>query len=367
VNIPFNHAVLTGDEWVYMAEAIPRHISGTGPFTRRCEELLQTITAAKSVLLTTSCTHALEMSALLLKDSASSETPEVIVPSFTFVSSAAAFALHGYKPVFVDIREDTQNLDETKLAELLTPQTRAVLPVHYGGVACAMDEIDAICKPRNIAVVEDNAHGLFGSYRNRPLGSIGSFSTLSFHETKNVCCGEVGALLINDEQYVERAEILRDKGTNRGSFYRGEVNKYEWMEIGSSHVLPDMLAAFLLAQLESRERLQSGRRRAWKRYRGRLGDWAGSRDVRLPQLPPTNPTYHLFQLIFPSDAGRDKVLDQLRAKGICAVFHYLPLHLSPVGRRYGYARDRANQRQASTPALVQQYQRYASGLRLRCA
>lgn len=336
MHVPFNHAVLTGDEWVYMAQAIPQHISGTGPFTKKCEALLQEITTADQVLLTTSCTHALEIAALLLKEERP-ETPEVIVPSFTFVSSAAAFALHGYKPVFIDIREDTQNLDETKLEDLLTPQTRAVMPVHYGGVACAMDEINAICEDRNIAVVEDNAHGLFGSYKGRPLGSIGNFATLSFHETKNVCCGEGGALLINDERYLKRAEILRDKGTNRASFYRGEVNKYEWMDIGSSYVMSDMLAAFLLAQLEARETLQQKRRRAWTRYRERLADWAARRDVRLPEIPEYCTTsYHLFQLIFPCDAGRDRVLEQLRTQSIFAVFHYLPLHLSPVGRRYGY-------------------------------
>ncbi len=335
--IPFNRATIADRQLDYVREAFEHHhVSGDGPFGRKAEKLLEAATGAGRVLLTTSCTHALEMSALLLDFEPGDE---VIVPAFTFVSTINAFALRGAKPVFCDVRADTLNLDETILPGKITSRTKAIVPVHYAGVGCEMDAILDVAKARGIAVVEDNAHGLFGSYKGRPLGSFGALATQSFHETKNFSCGEGGALLLNDPALVERAEILREKGTNRSRFFRGQVDKYTWVDIGSSWVVSDVLGAALLAQLEARTSIQERRQRIWERYAAGLADWARSEDVRLPVVPAhCEQSFHMFHLVFPSLERRTAFIDHLGAAGIKAVFHYQPLHLSPMGLELGAAR-----------------------------
>ncbi len=281
--VPFNKAGLAGAELRYMQEAIERgHISGDGPFTRECESILERDLGVARVLLTTSCTHALEMAALLLDFHPGDE---VIVPSFTFVSTVNAFVLRGARPVFADVRPDTLNLDESLLERLITPRTKAIVPVHYAGVACEMDEILRISKRHRIPVVEDNAHGLFARYNGKYTGTFGVLATQSFHETKNFTCGEGGALLVNDPELSERALVLREKGTNRNRFFRGQVDKYTWVDIGSSYVPSDLLAAFLKAQLEAREQIQCKRRGVWQYYWHSLEAWAQRRGVRLPSSP----------------------------------------------------------------------------------
>jgi dTDP-4-amino-4,6-dideoxygalactose transaminase len=261
---------------------------------------------------------------------------EVIVPSFTFVSTVNAFVLRGAQPIFIDIRPDTLNLDETQLERLITPRTKAIVPVHYGGVGCELDAIMKIAERHDIAVVEDNAHGLFGKYKGKYLGTFGCLATQSFHETKNFTCGEGGALLINDLQYIERAEIIREKGTNRSRFFRGEVDKYTWVDIGSSYLPSDILAAFLYAQLEAREQIQVKRRRIWEYYYEHLQDWAWEHGVRLPIVPADcEQSYHLFYLLMPDLKARTRLISHLKERGILSVFHYLPLHLSPIGERFG--------------------------------
>ncbi|MEW6366234.1 MAG: dTDP-4-amino-4,6-dideoxygalactose transaminase [Acidobacteriota bacterium] len=332
--IPFNRAAVVGEELRYVAEAIKNgHISGDGPFTRRCHKMLEETLGVRKALLTTSCTHALEMAAILLDIKTGDE---VIVPSFTFVSTVNAFVMRGARPVFADIRPDTLNIDETGLERLVTDRTRAVVVVHYAGVGCEMDAIIDIASRRSIAVIEDNAHGLFGKYRGRPLGAFGSLATLSFHETKNLTCGEGGALLINDPSLVERAEIIREKGTNRSRFFRGEVDKYTWVDVGSSYLPSDMLAAFLLAQIEQRGRIQARRREIWERYYSALQPIAGDTGIRLPVVPGhCEQPYHMFYMLLRSEADRDSLIADLRADGVHSVFHYLPLHLSGMGRRFG--------------------------------
>jgi dTDP-4-amino-4,6-dideoxygalactose transaminase len=335
-DIPFNRASVQGSELEYVRQAIAGgHISGDGPFTKACEALLQRELSAARVLLTTSCTHALELAALLLDLGPGNEA---IVPSFTFVSTANAVAVRGARPVFADIRPDTLNLDEASLERLTSDRTRAVIPVHYAGVGCAMEAISSWASATGAAVIEDNAHGLFARYRDRPLGTFGQLATLSFHETKNLTCGEGGALVVNDARFVDRAEILREKGTDRSRFFRGAVDKYSWRDLGSSYVPSDMLAAFLLGQLEKRDQIQSKRKRIWERYERELREWAGANDVRLPLSPGSStPAYHMFFLVMPSSGSRDALISHLRQRGILSVFHYLPLHLSEMGRRYGGA------------------------------
>ena len=332
--IRFNQAFLTGRELEYVAEAIANgHIAGDGPFTRRAQAMLEQATGAHRALLTTSCTHALEMAALLLEIAPGDE---VIVPSFTFVSTVNAFVLRGATPVFVDIRPDTLNLDEGQLDRAITTRTRAIVPVHYAGVGCDMDAIGQSASRHGIAIVEDNAHGLFGEYRGRPLGSFGTLAALSFHETKNVTCGEGGALLVNDDRLVARAEILREKGTDRSRFFRGEVDKYTWCDLGSSYVPSDMLAAFLVAQLEAADRVQAKRRMIWEFYAGRLADWANSSGAVLPKVPDDRAqAFHMFYVLLPSLDARQAMIAHLKAQGIMSVFHYLPLHLSAMGRQFG--------------------------------
>jgi dTDP-4-amino-4,6-dideoxygalactose transaminase len=336
MRIPFNRPAIVGEEWRYMREAMASgKVSGDGDFTRRCHALLESEFGGAKALLTTSCTHALDMCALLL-DLAPGD--EVIVPSFTFVSTVNAFALRGARPVFADIRPDTLNLDERRLPELIGPRTRAILPVHYAGVGCAMETILALAAERDIAVIEDNAHGLFGRLDGRPLGTFGAMSTLSFHETKNFTCGEGGALILNDRRYFERAEIVREKGTNRSQFFRGQIDKYTWVDLGSSYLPSDLLAAFLLAQLEARDRVQAARGRIWRRYRDELAPWAARHGVALPHVPEgCEQPYHMFYLLLPALATRQALIAHLAARGILAVFHYVPLHLSEMGRRLGAA------------------------------
>lgn len=332
--IPFNRAGLTGGELRAIAKAVAGgHISGNGPFTRRCEGLLEKSLGVGRALLTTSCTHALEMAALLLEIRPGDE---VILPSFTFVSTANAFVLRGARPIFCDIRPDTLNLDERRLPSLISRRTKAIVVVHYGGVGCEMDAILPLAEKRGIPVVEDNAHGLFGKYRGRFLGTFGSLAALSFHETKNFTCGEGGALLINDPRHIERAEVLREKGTNRSRFFRGEVDKYTWLDLGSSYIPSDMLAAFLHAQLSKRREIQCRRRRVWNSYHRRLRGWAEENRVRLPAIPgDRQQSFHLFYLILPTAGARDRLIAHLRKRSIHSVFHYLPLHLSAMGKRFG--------------------------------
>jgi dTDP-4-amino-4,6-dideoxygalactose transaminase len=332
--IPFNRPTIIGKEIEYIADAIRRgHASGDGFYTRSCQTLLERTLGLPKAFLTTSCTHALEMAALLLDFRAGDE---VIVPSFTFVSTVNAFVLRGAHPVFIDVRPDTLNLDETKLKGLITPRTKAIVPVHYAGVACEMDAVMEVAGRHGVAVVEDNAHGLFGKYKGRHLGSFGCMATQSFHETKNFTCGEGGALLINDTKYIDAAEIIREKGTNRSLFFRGQVDKYTWVDIGSSYLPSDILAAFLYAQLEARERIQAARRRIWEYYNERLGRRAEQHGVRLPVIPPhCEQSYHMFYLIMPDLESRDRLISHLKKRGILSVFHYLPLHLSLMGRKFG--------------------------------
>ena len=333
--IPFNRPSIVGDEISTMAQALAAsHISGDGSFTHRCHELLEEQLGVSKALLTTSGTHALELAALLLDIQPGDD---VIVPSFTFVSTANAFVLRGARPIFIDIRPDTLNLDETQLEAVLTPRTRAVVAVHYAGVGCEMDAIGAFAQAHGLAVVEDNAHGLFGAYRGRPLGSFGQLAAQSFHETKNVTCGEGGALLINRRDLVARAEILREKGTDRTRFARGEVDKYGWVDIGSSYLPSDLLAAFLYAQLLRQDEIQQKRRRIWHRYHDSLVGLAAERGLTLPFVPAhTEQAYHMFYLILSSFVARQQLLAHLKREGILAAFHYLPLHSSEFARRSGF-------------------------------
>jgi len=334
VRVDFNRPITVGNEFEYMRQAVDNgHISGDGPFTKKCHAFLENELGVAKALLTTSCTHALEMSAFLLDIRPGDE---VIIPDFTFVSTVNAFVLRGAVPVFLDVRADTLNLDESKLEAALTPRTRAIVPVHYAGVACEMDSIMDIANGRKVAVVEDNAHGLFGKYKDKYLGTFGSLASQSFHETKNFSCGEGGALLINDPRLVERAEIIREKGTNRSRFFRGQVDKYTWVDIGSSYLPSDILAAFLYAQFEQREKIHSHRRRVWEMYQVGLEDWAEANGVQLPLIPPDREqAYHMFYMLLPDLELRQKLIAYLRERGIYSVFHYLPLHLSDMGRKFG--------------------------------
>jgi dTDP-4-amino-4,6-dideoxygalactose transaminase len=332
----FNRPAVTGNELRYIQQAITSgHLSGDGDFSRRCHTRLAEISGAQKALLTTSCTHALEM-AMLLVDLKPGD--EVICPAFTFVSTANAVALRGARPVFVDVRADTLNLDERLIDVAITPRTRAVIVVHYAGVACEMDEITAVASRHGLRVIEDNAHGLFGKYKGRPLGSLGALSALSFHETKNLTCGEGGALLLNEPGLLDRAEIIREKGTNRSRFFRGEVDRYTWVDIGSSYLPSELLGAYLWAQLESAEAIQRRRHEIWDAYARELEAWACAAGVRLPIVPAhcAHPA-HIFYLLMPTLERRTTLIQHLRQRQILAPFHYLPLHLSEVGRRYGGA------------------------------
>lgn len=333
-SIPFNRPLFVEGACSLLRQAAANlHLSGDGPFTRKCHDWIEQTLGVPRALLTTSCTHALEMAALLLNIQPGDE---VIVPAFTFVSTANAFVLRGARPVFADIRPDTLNLDEAQLGRLLSPRTRAVALVHYAGVGCEMEPIIDWAVRHDVAVVEDNAHGLLGKYRGQYLGTFGALATQSFHETKNFSCGEGGALLLNDPALVARAEVLREKGTNRSRFFRGQVDKYTWVDVGSSYLPSDLLAALLFAQFEISQRIQSRRRQLWEAYAGRLRDWAEASGVRLPVVPGhCEQSYHLFYLLLPSLPLRQAFIAHLQARHISSAFHYLPLHLSPMGRRFG--------------------------------
>jgi dTDP-4-amino-4,6-dideoxygalactose transaminase len=332
--IPFNKPFVNDAGRRYVSEALSsmKH-SGDGPFTQRCHALLESLIGAPKVLLSTSCTHGLEMAALLLR---LQPGDEVIVPSFAFSSTANAFALRGARVVFGDIRRDTLNLDERQVEALITPRTKAIVVIHYAGVGCEMDVLLQIAKRYNLALIEDNAHGLFGKYRGQYLGTFGCLAAQSFHETKNFSCGEGGALVINDPNFIEHAEIIREKGTNRSRFFRGEIDKYSWVDLGSSYLPSDILAALLLSQLEAREEIQSKRRRIWQTYYAGLEQWADRDGVELPFVPAhCDQAYHMFYLLLPSLNDRQALISHLRSRGILAVFHYLPLHLSEYGGRWG--------------------------------
>ena len=334
IQIPFNRPTLAGKEIDYIRDAIESgHASGDGPYSKKCQAFLERELGVHKVLLTTSCTHALEMVAFLLNIQPGDE---VIVPSFTFVTTVNAFVIRGARPVFIDIHPETLNLDESQLERLVTPRTKAIVPVHYAGVGCEMDVIIAIARQHDIPVIEDNAHGLFGKYKGKLLGTFGALATQSFHETKNISCGEGGALLINDRQYIERAEIIREKGTNRSRFFRGQVDKYTWVDVGSSYLPSDILAAFLYAQLETYHGIQSIRRQIWERYYQALQSWAKENGVRLPFIPQgIEQSYHMFYLLMPSLQLRQNLIAHLMSRGILSVFHYVPLHLSDMGRNFG--------------------------------
>ena len=332
--IPFNRADIGQHDIELLSESISAgHISGNGPFTKRAEEQITKTLGNERTLLTTSCTHALEMSALLL---GLKPGDEVIVPAFTFVSTASAFMLYGAKPVFVDVRQDTLNIDLDQAEAAITPRTRAICVVHYGGVACEMDRLTKLAKDHNLILIEDNAHGLFAKYRGKYLGTFGALATQSFHETKNITCGEGGALVINDASLAERAEILREKGTDRTKFLRGQVDKYTWVDVGSSWVISDLLAAILFGQLSRADEIYTQRMNIWNRYHNELQTWAAKHDVTLPTVPEgCEHTGHVYHLRFQHGVQRDKFIEHLKQLGIYAVFHYQPLHLSTVGRTLG--------------------------------
>ncbi len=332
--IPFNRPAYVPQEPEYIRQALESgHLSGDGAFTKRCSAWFEQGMGVARALLTTSCTHALELSALLLD---LQPGDEVIVPSFTFVSTVNAFVLRGARPVFADIRPDTLNLDESRLESLITQRTRAIYVVHYAGVGCEMDPITNIAHRHNIPIIEDNAHGLFGKYKGRGLGTFGVMATQSFHETKNISCGEGGALLINDPAFAERAEIIREKGTNRSRFFRGQVDKYTWVDVGSSYLPSEILAAVLWAQLESAEKIQARRGEIWNRYQRELTGWAEGNAVRLPFVPNyCEQPYHMFYLLMSGLEVRTRFIAYMKEKGILCVFHYLPLHLSDMGLRFG--------------------------------
>lgn len=332
--IPFNWPYMTGKELYYIAEAhFNGSLAGDGPFTKKCHQWLETITGSHRALLTHSCTAALEMAAVLLDIQPGDE---VIVPSYTFVSTANAFVTRGGIPVFVDIRKDTLNLDETLIESAITSRTRAIIPVHYAGVACEMDAIVEIARHHGLMVVEDAAQGLMATYQGRALGSIGDLGTYSFHETKNVISGEGGALLINNPQFESRAEIIREKGTDRSRFFRGAVDKYTWQDIGSSFLPGELIAAFLWAQLEEAEKITQSRLRAWQQYHLSLDGLENDGFIRRPFVPPEcQHNAHMYYILLSPDIDRQKVLDYLKGRGIGSVFHYVPLHSSPAGLRYG--------------------------------
>lgn len=334
--IQFNRPFMTGKELYYIAEAkFGNMLAGDGPFTKRCHEWLERTSGCDKALLTHSCTAALEMAALLLDIKPGDE---VIMPSYTFVSTANAFVLRGGMPVFVDIREDTLNLDERLIEAAITPRTRAIVPVHYAGVACEMDAIMTLANRHGLKVVEDAAQGVMASYKGRMLGSIGDLGAYSFHETKNVISGEGGALLVNDPALATRAEIIREKGTDRSRFFRGEVDKYTWQEVGSSFLPGELIAAFLWAQLEEAERITNQRLAIWQRYHELLAPFEHEGKLRRPIVPTDcQHNAHMYYVLLASGIDRQKVLSKLKKNDIYSVFHYVPLHLSPGGLRYGRA------------------------------
>jgi len=336
--IPFNRPHTTGNELGYIQEAIDNgHLSGRGPFGSRCTDWLEKRTGAPRALLTSSCTSALEMAALLAEVG---EGDEVIMPSFTFVSTANAIALRGATPVFVDIRPDTLNMDENLVADAVTRRTKAVLAVHYAGIGCELDDISELVRQRGLSLIEDAAQGALAAYRGRALGTVGSMGCLSFHETKNLHCGEGGALLINDPELIERAEIVQEKGTDRTRFFRGEVDKYTWVDLGSSFLTSEVNAAFLWAQLERADDITARRLQIWSHYHERFAKLEALGVARRPVVPPhTDHNAHMYYLLLEDRAARDRLIADLAALGVQAVFHYVPLHSAPAGRALGRASE----------------------------
>ena len=334
MKIPFNRADIGKHDLELLSESISAgHISGNGPFTKQAEARITEILGIDKTLLTTSCTHALEMAALLLR---LQPGDEVIVPAFTFVSTASAFMLYGAKPIFVDVRQDTLNIDIDQVEAAITSRTKAICVVHYGGIACEMERLVKISRDHNLVLIEDNAHGLFAKYKGKYLGTFGALATQSFHETKNITCGEGGALIINDPSLSERAEILREKGTDRTKFLRGQVDKYTWVDVGSSWVISDLLAAILYGQLLRADEIYLQRIKIWSRYHNELASWASSNSVITPTVPDgCEHTGHVYHLRFQRGIQRDKFIEHLKNLDIYAVFQYQPLHLSTVGRSIG--------------------------------
>jgi dTDP-4-amino-4,6-dideoxygalactose transaminase len=330
MRIPFNKPFIVGKEMYYIAQSVlSGHISGEGVFTKKCNSLMQDKFAAKKVMLTTSCTSALEMAALLCNVGPGDE---VIMPPFTFVSTANAFYMRGARPVFVDIRSDTLNIDETKIEDAITERTKVLVPVHYAGVGCEMDSIMDIAKKKGIHVVEDAAQAVNSIYKDRYLGTIGDIGAYSFHETKNFICGEGGAIVVNNEEFIERAEIIREKGTDRSKFFRGEVDKYTWVDVGSSYLPSDLLAAFLYAQLENMENIDQRRLNIFDYYSNALTPLKDKGHLDIPPLRNS----HMFYILLKDEETRDALMDHLKERGVLAVFHYLPLHLSEIGRSLEY-------------------------------
>lgn len=333
--IPFNKPYLTGDELDFVGKSLnSQHLCGDGEFTSRCQQLLEEKLGAGKILLTTSGTSALEMCSVLCEIEPGDE---VILPSYTFVSTVNAFILRGAKPVFVDIRNDTLNMDETLLESLITERTKCIVPVHYAGISCDMGKIlDISCK-HGVTVVEDAAQGVNAKYREKYLGTMGKFGVFSFHETKNFMCGEGGAVVVNDSAYLERAEIIREKGTNRKQFSRGEVSRYTWVDIGSSYLIADALAAILLAQLMNMEQITAKRKKIYDTYQNALKPLEEKGYMKLPVVPPEcEPNYHMFYIILNDPQVRTDLIKHLQTKSILAVFHYIPLHTSPMGTELGY-------------------------------
>jgi dTDP-4-amino-4,6-dideoxygalactose transaminase len=336
VRIPFNRPHLTGNELDYIARAHANgHLAGNGQFSKHCAAWLEDRVGSAKALLTHSCTAALEMSAIL---AGVGPGDEVIMPSYTFVSTANAFVLRGATPVFIDIRPDTLNLDESLIEEAITPRTRAIVAVHYAGVGCEMDRILQIARANGLLVIEDAAQGMMADYRGRPLGSIGQLGALSFHETKNLISGEGGALLVNDQALAERAEIVWEKGTNRSQFFRGEVDKYTWVDIGSSYLPGEIVAAFLLAQMEQADSITQRRLAIWARYHDAFADLEAAGQVRRPIVPQhCRHNAHMYYLLLPDGAAQAAFISRLAQRGIQSVFHYVPLHSSPFGQEIGRA------------------------------
>ncbi len=349
--IPFNWPYMTGKELYYIAEShFNGALAGDGPFTKRCHAWVEAQTGCGKALLTHSCTAALEMAALLLDISPGDE---IIMPSYTFVSTANAFVLRGGVPVFVDIRDDTLNIDETLIEVAITPRTKAIVVVHYAGVACEMDTIMTIAKRHGLKVVEDAAQGVQATYKGRALGSIGHLGAYSFHETKNVISGEGGALLVNDDTYIQRAEIVREKGTDRSRFFRGQVDKYTWQEVGSSFLPGEIIAAFLWAQLEEAERITRERLANWQRYHDLLAPLEASGLLRRPIVPDEcQHNAHMYYVLLNTMTNRESILAEFRRMNIGAVFHYVPLHSSPAGQRYGRVHGEMNVTDKQSSRLV---------------
>lgn len=334
ISIPFNKPYLTGRELWYIAQAHTNgQLAGDGMFTKRCHAWLEARTGTRRALLAHSCTAALDMAAILADVQPGDE---VIMPSYTFASTANAFVLRGGVPVFVDIRADTLNIDETKIEAAITPRTKAIVPVHYAGVACEMDTIMDIARQHDLLVIEDAAQGVMATYKGKPLGAIGHLGTYSFHETKNIISGEGGALLVNDDRFAERAEIVREKGTNRGQFFRGQVDKYTWVDIGSSYLPGEVIAAFLWAQMEEAESITQRRLSLWGRYHEALAPLEADGRIRRPIIPDAcQKNAHMYYILLSSLEQRTQVIQSLKEQGILAVFHYVPLHSAPAGKQFG--------------------------------